>query len=308
MSSAFATFGASLAGASALTRPRRARASRRAPTRAPLRVSACGACTRRELFAGVLSSTMARKDGAGAEPLGSRAREAYDANFARTMEGGMADYETKMRAVKDELFSKVVGEDILEIGMGTGPNMRYYEGLRVVGVEPNAQSFEYAAANAKKYRLKSFDLVEGVGERLPVPDASVDTVVATLVNCTVDDVAAVAREVRRALRPGGVYLFLDHVAAPDGTPLRALQTVFDPLNRAAYEGCRLTRDPMEHILGAGFAEVEYKRFIAGAAADSWLTAPSAGEALRRARDAASPLDAVEPHFLLSPHVVGVARA
>ena len=308
MSSAFATFGASLAGASALTRPRRARASRRAPTRAPLRVSACGACTRRELFAGVLSSTMARKDGAGAEPLGSRAREAYDANFARTMEGGMADYETKMRAVKDELFSKVVGEDILEIGMGTGPNMRYYEGLRVVGVEPNAQSFEYAAANAKKYRLKSFDLVEGVGERLPVPDASVDTVVATLVNCTVDDVAAVAREVRRALRPGGVYLFLDHVAAPDGTPLRALQTVFDPLNRAAYEGCRLTRDPMEHILGAGFAEVEYKRFVAGAAADSWLTAPSAGEAWRRARDAASPLDAVEPHFLLSPHVVGVARA
>ena len=304
MSSAFATFGASLAGASALTRPRRARASRRAP----LRVSACGACTRRELFAGVLSSTMARKDGAGADPLGSRAREAYDANFARTMEGGMADYETKMRAVKDELFSKVVGEDILEIGMGTGPNMRYYEGLRVVGVEPNAQSFEYAAANAKKYRLKSFDLVEGVGERLPVPDASVDTVVATLVNCTVDDVAAVAREVRRALRPGGVYLFLDHVAAPDGTPLRALQTVFDPLNSAAYEGCRLTRDPMEHILGAGFAEVEYKRFVAGAAADSWLTAPSAGEALRRARDAASPLDAVEPHFLLSPHVVGVARA
>ena len=65
---------------------------------------------------------------------------------------------------------------------------------------------------------------------------------------------------------------------------------------------------MEHILGAGFAEVEYKRFVAGAAADSWLTAPSAGEALRRARDAASPLDAVEPHFLLSPHVVGVARA
>ena len=113
-----------------------------------------------------------RKGGADAKPLGSRAREAYDASFARTMEGGMADYETKMRAVKDELFSKIVGEDILEIGMGTGPNMRYYEGLRVVGVEPNAQSFQYAAANAKKYNLKSFDVVEGIGERLPAPDAS----------------------------------------------------------------------------------------------------------------------------------------
>ena len=219
----------------------------------------------------------------------------------------MADYETKMRAVKDELFSKIVGEDILEIGMGTGPNMRYYEGLRVVGVEPNAQSFQYAAANAKKYNLKSFDVVEGIGERLPAPDASATR---WWPPCELHR--------RRRCRggPGGarastgrIYLFLDHVAAPDGSPLRALQTVFDPLNRAVYEGCRLwLRDPVEHILGAGFAEVEYERFVAGAAAGQLLTAPSAEEALRRARDETPPLDAIEPHFLLSPHVVGVARA
>ena len=217
----------------------------------------------------------------------------------------MADYETKMTAVKEELFSHIVGTEIVEVGMGTGPNLRYFGGLHVTGVEPNTQSFEYAESAAARHGLASFRVVEGVGEALPLEDASVDTVVGTLVMCTVTDPAAVAREIRRVLKPGGVYLFLDHVAAPSGTPLRAAQGLFDPLNRAAYEGCHLTRDPTEAVVAAGFSEVTHRHFIAGAAADSWLSTPWGDVPARVDR---SPLDAVEPHFLISPHVVGVARA
>ena len=198
---------------------------------------------------------------------------------------------------------------VVEIGVGTGPNMRYYGGMRVTGVEPNAASHAYAAANAAKHGLERFDVIEGVAENLPMPDASADAVVGTLVNCSVASVARAAAEAKRVLRPGGVYLFLDHVAAPSGTPLLALQKTLEPLNRIAYEGCRLTRDPVADIEAAGFGGgVRAERFLAGSGAieTSWLMQPDAGEAARRIAAPGGFMEGIEPHFLLAPHVAGVA--
>ena len=73
------------------------------------------------------------------------------------------------------------------------------------------------------------------------PDGSVDAVVSTLVLCTVDDPAAVVAEVRRILRPGGRFLVLEHVAAPDGGPLDRLQRLLWTGWRWAFEGCDLQR-------------------------------------------------------------------
>jgi SAM-dependent methyltransferase len=248
----------------------------------------------------------------GDDALRAKAREAYGDTFARTMEGGMADYETSIRAVKDSLFARLDARgvrDVVEIGVGTGPNMRYYGGMRVTGVEPNAASHAYAAANAAKHGLERFDVIEGVAENLPMPDASADAVVGTLVNCSVASVARAAAEAKRVLRPGGVYLFLDHVAAPSGTPLLALQKTLEPLNRIAYEGCRLTRDPVADIEAAGFGGgVRAERFLAGSGAieTSWLMQPDAGEAARRIAAPGGVMEGIEPHFLLAPHVAGVA--
>ena len=182
----------------------------------------CGGCSRRELITGVVSGTGLNTARDIEEAVSTKARTAYDQNFARTMENGMADYELHMRAVKDELFGNLSKfhdprGTLVEIGMGTGPNMRYYEGLNVVGVEPNEESHVYAYENATKAGVKSLECVKGFGEALPLPDASVDTVVSTLVMCTVDDIEATLAEVRRVLKPGGAYIFLDHVAAPQGT-------------------------------------------------------------------------------------------
>ena len=234
-------------------------AKRRASPRRALRVSGCSGCTRRDLFTGLVTSATSASWSslkASAE-LSSKARAAYDASFARTMETGMADYELHMAMVKRELFRDLAGKDVLEIGMNTGPNLRYMRDARsVIGIEPNAESFPYARANAERFGVRNLVLKKGVGERLTgIPDASLDFVVSTLVMCTVADQAAVAREAKRVLKPGGQYLLVDHVRAEAGTPLRAMQAVFDPLNRAAYEGCSLLRDPEDALHGAGFAEL-----------------------------------------------------
>ena len=296
-------------------------AKRRASPRRALRVSGCSGCTRRDLITGLVTSATSAggssRTDASAE-LSSKARAAYDASFARTMETGMADYELHMAMVKRELFRDLAGKDVLEIGMNTGPNLRYMRDARsVIGVEPNAESFPYARANAERFGVQNLVLKRGVGERLPgIPDASLDFVVSTLVMCTVADQAAVAREARRVLKPGGQYLLVDHVRAEAGTPLRAMQALFDPLNRAAYEGCSLLRDPEDALRGAGFAAVETRRFVAGAADGSWLVAPigkgSGSDRERADRERAFErrgfLDAIEPHFLLAPTLVGRATA
>ena len=139
-------------------------AKRRASPRRALRVSGCGGCTRRDLITGLVTSATSaggsRLD-ASAE-LSSKARTAYDASFARTMETGMADYELHMAMVKRELFRDLAGKDVLEIGMNTGPNLRYMRDARsVIGVEPNSQSFPYARANAERFGVQNLVLKKG---------------------------------------------------------------------------------------------------------------------------------------------------
>jgi len=77
-------------------------------------------------------------------------RKSYDANFAKTMDSGMKDYEQNMAAVKTELFSHIVGDTVLEIGLGNGPNMRYFSGLHVMG-----RVFPQSSSHPKRPRLAS---------------------------------------------------------------------------------------------------------------------------------------------------------
>ena len=159
-----------------------------------------------------------------------------DARFARVMAGGMRDYESwdEVRAFKKDLFSNVrQGDVVAEIGIGSGPNLQYYgaRAKRVVAVEPNLAFEEFVTAEADASRT-TLELVQGYAEALPLPDASVDVLVGTMVLCTVNDVTRSLVEARRVLKPGGKYLFTEHTKAPeDWTLLNVAQATSDPLQR-----------------------------------------------------------------------------
>lgn len=160
---------------------------------------------------------------------------------------------------KRALLSELSG-DVLEIGPGTGVNLRYYRnGIHWIGIEPNPFMHPYLREEAKRVGLK-VDIRSGTAERLDIGDESVDAVVGTLVLCSVEDMRGTLREIQRVLRPGGRFVFLEHVAAPPDTWLRRLQRLVRPVSRLLADGCCPDRETWKVLLGAGFAQVDYQSF------------------------------------------------
>lgn len=167
----------------------------------------------------------------------------YDPLLARYERGGLADLR---RALLGELDGEVV-----EIGAGTGANLAHYgRGVsRVTAVEPSVPMGERAARRAEASTV-TVEVVRATAERLPLPDASADVVVSTLVLCSVRDLAAAVGEARRVLRPGGRFVVLEHVAG-EGRTLR-MQRLLEPAWKPLSGGCHLTRTPLPVLSAAGF--------------------------------------------------------
>lgn len=174
---------------------------------------------------------------------------------------GNRAYEQWMAERKRRLFSGLTGT-VVEIGPGAGANLPYLKGdLRWIGVEPNPYARPYLERAAREAGV-AFELREGSAERLPVANASADAVVGTLVLCSVPDVTTALQEIRRVLKPGGRFIFIEHVAAPEGTWRRRLQRWVRPLWRVIADGCHPDRDTLSAIRAAGFARVEAEEFLA----------------------------------------------
>ncbi|KAL5718859.1 hypothetical protein ACHQM5_011719 [Ranunculus cassubicifolius] len=186
----------------------------------------------------------------------------YEEFFAQAMETSMKTYEKEITDYKVNLFNKMRGRrNVLELGIGTGPNLTYYArdaDVYVFGVDPNKSMEKYTKAAVAAAGLASdhFTFLEGVGEALPVGDGSMDAVIGTLVLCSVKDVKLALQEVKRVLKPGGLYIFIEHVAAKDGTTLRFIQNALDPLQQLVSDGCHLTRETGTYISQAGFHDIE----------------------------------------------------
>lgn len=163
------------------------------------------------------------------------------------------------RDVRIPLLTQATG-DVLEIGAGDGGNLTLYPPeIRLTLLEPNPYLRGYLEQACAAHR-RGCAVVDGVGEALPFPDASFDTVVTTHVLCSVHDQARVLGEVRRVLRPGGRFLFMEHVAAHPGTRTYRLQRTINPLWKTVGDGCHLTRDTGATIRAAGFDRVEISAF------------------------------------------------
>ncbi|KAM3243723.1 hypothetical protein ACQJBY_055581 [Aegilops geniculata] len=206
----------------------------------------------------------------------------YEKLYATAMDKGMQSYEAEIAQYKSNLFSQlsVAGKNVLELGVGTGPNLKYYasaDGVNVIGVDPNMYMEEYsrAAATSAGLPLSNFTFRRGVGEALPAEDGSMDAVIGTLVLCSVKDTDMALGEIKRVLKPGGLYLFIEHVAAADicpcaavhcliscsfcplvdGSFLQLVQGALDPLQQFVADGCHLTRKTAESIKKAGFSSL-----------------------------------------------------
>ncbi|SNZ06703.1 Ubiquinone/menaquinone biosynthesis C-methylase UbiE [Persephonella hydrogeniphila] len=158
---------------------------------------------------------------------------------------------------KKSLFSKL-GKDVLEIGAGTGTNLPYYRPhTNLTVVEPSRDMLNYFLEKAEKYPL-NIHVVEGFAERLPFEDNSFDGVVSTLVLCSVSSPSQVLKEIKRVLKPGGVFIFIEHVKAPENTLTAKLQNIVYPGWKWLFEGCDVKRDTGS-IISSFFPDATYKK-------------------------------------------------
>jgi SAM-dependent methyltransferase len=140
--------------------------------------------------------------------------------------------------------------DVLEIGAGTGLNLAHHPRTagRLVLTEPSPPMAARLRRRIAREERPGVEVVEAPAERLPFRDASFDTVVSTLVLCTVPDPDAALAEVARVLRPAGTLLFLEHVHAGDGR-LGRRQRRWAGAWAGFAQGCRCDRDLLAAVAG-----------------------------------------------------------
>lgn len=150
---------------------------------------------------------------------------------------------------REELLAQARGV-VLEIGAGTGANLPFYPSAveRLLLLEPDPAM----RARLVQRTPAAGTVLSGSARQLPLATDSVDTVVSTLVLCSVGDPAPAVAELRRVLRPGGQLLVLEHVAATDGSRTRVAQHLLTPAWSRIAGGCSLARDTRRALVAGGF--------------------------------------------------------
>ncbi|WP_029653454.1 class I SAM-dependent methyltransferase [Marinobacter daepoensis] len=155
-----------------------------------------------------------------------------------------------------KLRSQVVPEargTVLEVGMGSAINLDFYDPSivkRIYGLEPSAGMRRKAQANLQRSGIP-VEWLDLPGEKIPLEDNSVDTVLLTFTLCTIPDWHAALLQMKRVLRPGGSLLFLEHGESPDEAT-RKWQHRITPGWRKLAGGCHLNRQIADLIKEAGF--------------------------------------------------------
>ncbi len=180
-----------------------------------------------------------------------------------------AIYDGVMRPVEKlfmhELRRRLVGTArgrVLELGIGTGANLPYYPAeTELTGIDPNEGFLERARQRAHALG-RPVTLLAAHAEALPFADRSFDTVVATLVFCTVTDPLQALSEVHRVLKPHGQFKLIEHVRMPN--PLGArVQDLVTPLWKHIASGCHLNRDTLSLVQANGFQVESVREHLNG---------------------------------------------
>jgi ubiquinone/menaquinone biosynthesis C-methylase UbiE len=185
---------------------------------------------------------------------------------------GFYEEQVLPRVINVALGSKDIGKlrrraleplrgSVVELGFGSGTNVPYYPTAveRVYAVDPALVGRKLAAKRLRASEVP-VDFVGLDGARIPLADASVDNALSTWTLCTIPDVDAALREVRRVLRPGGRLVLLEHGLSDDPKIARR-QHRFNPLQQRLAGGCNIDRDPTALIAAAGFEIERVENFV-----------------------------------------------
>jgi ubiquinone/menaquinone biosynthesis C-methylase UbiE len=156
-----------------------------------------------------------------------------------------------VQKLRRPLVSRAHGR-VLEIGIGTGHNLPFYDRERVaelIALDPAEQMHGRARKRAAEAGI-DVRVLGLSAEKIPLDDGEIDTVVMTFTLCSIPDPAAAVAEMRRVLKPGGELLFLEHGRAPT-EGVRKWQRRLNPIERRIAGGCEFDRD-IPGLLGAEF--------------------------------------------------------
>jgi len=187
---------------------------------------------------------------------------AYKRFFAWLLSRLQSRYGAEIDRRKRGLLTGLHGT-VVEIGAGAGANLGLYPATvdLLLLIEPNAHLRPYLEREAARHG-RNIEVRGGTAEHMDVADEAADFVVSTLVLCSVDDLRATLAEVLRVLKPGGRFVFVEHVAAPRGTPLRRWQGRLRRFWRLIGDGCTLDRETWDCIEQAGFGSHHIEHFEA----------------------------------------------
>ncbi len=142
---------------------------------------------------------------------------------------------------------------VLEIGIGSGLNLSFYDKTRVeslIGLDPSPELQVMARKRAAEAGI-DVDWVTLSSEKIPLADATIDSIVVTYTLCTIPDVHAALLEMRRVLKSGGTMYYSEHGLAPDAS-VRKWQNRLNPVWRFMSGGCNMNRKIPTLLEDAGF--------------------------------------------------------
>lgn len=139
---------------------------------------------------------------------------------------------------------------ILEIGIGSGANIPYYNNkAEVIGIEPSSKMLTLAKRKVKRLNIQNIKIEQGIAEKIDYPNNYFDYIVSSLVFCSVDDPQKAITELCRVLKSGGRAIFIEHVAS-DHKYVNALLKLCNPAQKAIV-GCNLQRRTGDLIRQSG---------------------------------------------------------
>lgn len=186
--------------------------------------------------------------------MGERFARWYDF-FMNPLEKG------KFKTIRRDLLKHAEGS-VLEIGSGTGINFPFYHSVeRVTAIEPSQHMIQRSSEKQRMAKVP-IEVIKESAEKLPFPNDSFDTIIVTLVLCTIPNPEDAIQEMKRVCKPDGKILIFEHIQM-DNSILAKLQDWLTPVWKKVCDGCCLNRNTVQTLEENGLEIIHQKSFFNG---------------------------------------------